>query len=48
MWMACWTQEEIGEREGLTSQGVGQTLKEMAELPKVSKPHADHLIDEFL
>jgi len=29
----------------MTSQGIGQNLKEMAELPKVSKVSADHLVD---
>ncbi len=29
----------------MTSQGVGQILKEMAELPNNAKPYADHLVD---
>ena len=43
--MACYTQEEIGEREGLTQKAVSLILEEMAELPKVLKPTAEHLID---
>lgn len=39
------TQEEIGEREGLTQKAVSLILEEMAELPKVLKPAADHLTD---
>lgn len=31
-WLACHTQEEIGEREGITDQAVNQILQEMAEL----------------
>jgi hypothetical protein len=42
LWLACWTNEEIGEAVGLTPQGVGQVLKETAELPEVSKPAALH------
>ncbi len=45
LWLASYTQEEIAEREGMTSQGVGQVLKEMADLPEVSKPVANHLVD---
>ena len=44
-WLACYTQEEIAEREGITHQAVDQVLQEMADLPKIAKPHADHLID---
>jgi hypothetical protein len=45
LWMACYTQKEIGEREGLTHQAVDLVLQEMAELPKIAKPIAEHLID---
>lgn len=45
MWLACWTAEEIGESVGMTSQGVGQVLKEAANLPKVSQPAAEHATD---
>jgi len=45
LWMACYSQEEIGEAVGMTSQGVGQILKETATVPDVSKPYADRLVD---
>jgi hypothetical protein len=47
-WMSCHTQEEIAEAENLTSQGIGQSLKEMADLPKLSKSDqaaAEHATD---
>ena len=43
--MACYTQDEIGEKEGLTQKAVSLVLEEMADLPKVLKPSAEHLID---
>ena len=45
LWLACYTQEEIAEQVGITSQGVGLVLKETAELPEVSKPYALHQVD---
>lgn len=45
MWLACYTNDEIGNEFDMTPQGVGQVLKEMAELPEVSKPAAHHLTD---
>lgn len=48
MWMACATQEEISSREDLTTQGIGQILKEMADVPKLSKSEqalASHAVD---
>ena len=48
MWMACATLEEIGKREDLTGQAVGLLLKEMADLPKLSKSDkaaAEHAVD---
>lgn len=35
--MACYTQKEIAEREGLTHQAVDLILGEMADLPKLLK-----------
>lgn len=35
MWMACHTQHEIAEREGLTQKAVDLILEEMASLPKL-------------
>ena len=43
--MACFTQEEIGEREGVSQKTVDNVLVEMAELPKLLKASADHLTD---
>ena len=48
MWMACSTQQEIADAESLTTQGLGQLLKEMADLPKLSKSQqaaAEHATD---
>lgn len=47
-WLRCETQEEIAEKENLTSQGVGQILKEFPDLEKLSKSArstAEHAID---
>lgn len=44
-WLACYTQEEIAEREGIDPKTVRNILGEMAELPKVLKPAAEHLTD---
>lgn len=46
MWLACHTQEDIAEAVGLTDRGVAKIItKQTAELPKVRKPHADHLVE---
>jgi hypothetical protein len=37
LWMACYTQEEIAERENLTHLSVDLILQEMADLPKLAK-----------
>ncbi|MDP2652477.1 MAG: ParB/RepB/Spo0J family partition protein [Candidatus Omnitrophota bacterium] len=37
LWMACYTQEEIGEKENLSHQAVDLILQEMADLPKLAK-----------
>ncbi len=37
-WLACHTQEEIGEREGVSHPAVNAILSEMADLPKLTKP----------
>lgn len=47
-WLACWTDEESGNEEGMTPQGVGQITKENADLQKVSKSdraRAEHATD---
>ena len=43
--MACHTQEEIAEREGISQPQVKEVLSVMADLPKSIKPAADHLVD---
>ncbi len=45
LWMACYTQEEIAERERIDDRTVRDVLGEMAEVPKSLKPAADHLAD---
>jgi hypothetical protein len=48
MWMACYTQEEIAEREEIPRSTVEAILTEMAELPKLSKSDlalAEHAVD---
>lgn len=44
-WLACYTQEEIAEQEGMTHQMISQVLQEMADLPEIAKPIASHLVD---
>jgi hypothetical protein len=41
--MACYTQGEIAEKEGMTQQAVDLVLQETADLPKLVKPQAEHL-----
>jgi len=45
LWLACYTQGEIAEKEGINHQAVDLVLQEMAELPKIAKPFAEHLTD---
>jgi len=45
LWMACYTQEEISEREGISQPQVKEILSGMADLPKSIKPAAEHLTD---
>ena len=48
VWMACYTQEEIAEREDLTQKAVDLILEEMASMPKLLKSDkalADHATD---
>ena len=40
-WMACYSQEEIGEKEGVSKMEVSRICNEMAELPKSYKSYAD-------
>ena len=48
MWMACYTQEEIGEKEGIAKSAVNEICSEMAALPKLNKSdksYAEHATD---
>jgi hypothetical protein len=48
LWMACYSNEEIGKEFEMTPQAVGQVLKESADLPKLSKldqANAEHATD---
>jgi transcriptional regulator with XRE-family HTH domain len=45
LWLACHTQEEIAEREGMSQPQIKEILSEMAELPKPIKASANHLTD---
>jgi hypothetical protein len=36
-WLACWTQDEIGESEGLTHQAINLILQEFPNLEKLAK-----------
>ncbi|HEY4364205.1 MAG TPA: ParB N-terminal domain-containing protein [Bryobacteraceae bacterium] len=44
-WMACWTQEEIAEKEGVTKETVSEICQKSADLPESDKPAAAHLVD---
>ena len=45
-WLACYTQEEIAEREGCSVQVVKDAISDYSEgLPKNLQPSADHLTD---
>ena len=45
MWMACYTQEEIGEKENITKETVSQVCQIMANLQKSDKAYAEHATD---
>jgi len=45
LWMACYTQEEIAEREGISKMEVSRVCNEMANLPKSYKAAAEHATD---
>jgi len=48
LWLACYSNEEIGKEFEMTPQAVGQVLKESADLPKLSKldqATAEHATD---
>ena len=38
LWLAGWTEREIGDEVGLTHTAVQQLWQEMADLPKLAKP----------
>jgi transcriptional regulator len=39
-WLACWTQEEIAESEGMTRQAIDLIMQEFPELEKLAKSAA--------
>ena len=39
-WLACWTQEEIAESEGVTRQAIDLIMQEFPELEKLAKSAA--------
>jgi len=43
--MACYTQEEIAEREGIHKDTISEICREMADLPKSAKTAAEHATD---
>lgn len=43
--MACYTQEEIAERENVHKDSVSEICRKMAELPKNLQSQADHATD---
>ena len=45
MWMACYTQEEIGEACGVTKETVSEICQKTANLPESDKPAASHSTD---
>lgn len=47
-WLACWTNKEIAELEGLTEEAVRQITQEFPDLEKLGKPDkasAEHATD---
>ena len=48
MWMACYTQEEIAEGEGISEEAVRQITQEIPNLEKLGKADkalAEHAVD---
>jgi DNA-binding CsgD family transcriptional regulator len=45
MWMACYTQEEIAERENVNKDTVNEICREMANSPKSDKALAEHAVN---
>jgi len=42
MWLACYTQEEMAESEGIPRKTVADVLAKVVELPKSPEPAAEH------
>jgi DNA-directed RNA polymerase specialized sigma subunit len=38
LWLACYTQDEIGDTVGVSKMEVSRTCNEMAKLPENYKP----------
>jgi hypothetical protein len=45
MWLACYTEEEIAEKVGISQPQAKEILSESANLPESIKPAASHLTD---
>ena len=48
LWLACYTQEEIAEREGMTREGVRDVLQDLGDFSKLTenaKVVATHFVD---
>ncbi len=45
MWLACYTQKEIAEKENTKQETVRDILAKKAELPESLKPAANHQTD---
>lgn len=45
LWLACFTQEEIAEREAVNKDTVSEICRKAADLPESDKPTAGHASD---
>jgi transcriptional regulator with XRE-family HTH domain len=43
--MACYSQEEIAQRENVTKETVSQVCQDLANLPKSDEAAASHAVD---
>jgi len=43
LWLACYTQEEIGQMVGVHKDTVSGICRNLAELPESDKPAAEHM-----
>lgn len=45
LWLACWTNEEIADEVGVHKDTVNEVCRNLADLPKSDKAHAEHATD---